>query len=91
MSARRLGSDRRGFALLAAVALLVLTAVVTLELGESARPRRLTTANAAELALATEVARAGLDEARARLLYAQMVSMQGRRPDPLWQVDPWAA
>ena len=82
---------RRGFALVAALALLVLTSIVALELAEAARTRRLTTANAAELAAAHAAARAGVETARTRLLYAQMVSMQRGRPDPAWLADPWAA
>ena len=83
---------RRGFALVAALALLVLTSVVALELAEASRARRLTTANAAELAAARAAAMGGVEMARARLLYAQMASMQPRgRPDPVWRMDPWAS
>ena len=84
--------SRRGFALVAALALLVLTSAVTLAMAEGARARRLATANAAELSAARAAAAAGIETARARLMYAQMVSMQPRgRPDPVWRVDPWAS
>lgn len=82
---------RSGFALVAALALLVLTSVVALELAEASRARRLTTANAAELAAARAAAMGGVETARTRLLYAQMASMQRGRPDPVWRVDPWAS
>jgi type II secretory pathway component PulK len=82
---------RRGFALVAALALLVVTSVVALELAEGARARRLATANAGELAAARAAAMGGLETARVRLLYAQMVSMQRGRPDATWRVDPWAS
>ena len=81
---------RRGVALMAALALLVLTSVAALELGEVARARRLAAADATELAAARAAAAAGIETARTRLLYALMVSMQRGRPDPVWRVDPWA-
>ena len=86
----RPATRRRGFALLSALALLVLTSVVALELSEAVRPRRFAAVSVSELAMAEAAARAGLEEARTRLLYAQMASMRRGRPDPLRERDPWA-
>lgn len=61
----------RGFALMAALALLVLTSVVALELSTTARPPRLARATIAEQRAAIEAAVAGVEYARAILLGAR--------------------
>ena len=74
----------RGFALLAALALLVLTSVVALELSATARPWRLAQATVAEQRAAIEVAVAGVENARAILLGA----VADARPTPV--ADAWS-
>ena len=60
--------DRRGFALLAALALLVAISMVALELATAGRARRLAAANALEHAAASAAAQAGVEDVRARLV-----------------------
>ena len=59
--------DERGFALIAALWLLVVLSSVGLELSLAARDRRLVALNSAERTQAAWAARAGLETARARL------------------------
>jgi general secretion pathway protein K len=86
----RSGSPRRGFALIAALALLVMISVVALELSATARPRRLAAAAAAEQAAAVEVATAGIEQA-----HALLVRLEPRSPGRLSRgitraSDPWS-
>ena len=67
MSASRDVRLRPGFALVAALAMLLAVSVLALELGEVARARRLAAANALDRAAAAAAAEAGVDEAYARL------------------------
>jgi len=75
-------SDRRGFALLAALWLLVAISVASLALESAARTRRLAAANLAEGIRAQAAAQAGIEQVRARLerRLAQW-TLEG--------VDPW--
>jgi type II secretory pathway component PulK len=75
--------QRRGFALLAGVWLMVAIAAVGLEVSWLARTRRLTVANALDHARARAAATAGLEHARARLAGA----LGPARGDAL--ADPW--
>ena len=65
--ARRARRARRGFALIAAIWLMVTLSALGLEVALLARTRRLSAANAAEGARARAAADAGLEHARARL------------------------
>ena len=77
---------RRGFALLAALALATLTSILALELSVAARADRRSAANVVEHAAATAAAQAGLEEARTRLLHSLIAAGQtGERLQ-----DPWA-
>lgn len=73
-------SDRRGFALLAALWLLVAISVASLALGTSARMRRLAAANLAEGVQARAAAHAGIEQTRARLVRRLAAATLG---------DPW--
>ncbi len=75
-------SDRRGFALLAALWLLVAISVASLALESAARTRRLSAANLAEGIRAQAAAQGGIEQVRARLerRLAQW-TLEG--------VDPW--
>ena len=77
---------RRGFALLAALALATLTSVLALELSVAARADRRSAANVVEHAAARAAAQAGLEEARTRLLHSLIAAGQS---GTLVQ-DPWA-
>lgn len=74
-------SDRRGFALLAALWLLVAISVASLALETATRARRLAAANLAESVQARAVADAGIEQTRARLV---------QRLAAATRVDPWA-
>ena len=80
---------RRGVALVAALAMLVLIAVAALEASVAAAGRRRAAANALERAEGEAVARAGLAEARARLLGVLRLGA-GPGADPATRADPWA-
>jgi general secretion pathway protein K len=67
MSARSNVRQRRGFALLTALVMLVAVSLLALELGEVARARRLAAANALGRTAAAAAAEAGIEEAYARL------------------------
>ena len=75
-------NDRRGFALLAALWLLVALSTVSLALGEAARARRLAAANASEGLRARAAAQAGIEVVRARLA-------QRLEPMRMDGLDPW--
>ena len=80
---------RRGFALLAALALLVTISVVALELGVTARPRRLALAGAAERVAATAAAAGGVEHALAVLTRLEPIPLDRRVRDPARAPDPW--
>ncbi|HEX2779107.1 MAG TPA: hypothetical protein VHM30_06395 [Gemmatimonadaceae bacterium] len=80
---------RHGFALLAALALLVTISIVALELDVAARPRRLAAAGATERVSALAAATAGVEHARAML-----VRLDPHPPGRLTReatpaLDPW--
>ena len=83
-------SPRRGFALLAALALMITISGVVLELSTTARPRRLAAAGAAERVAATAVATAGVERAHALLRKLEPVSPGRLTRDPLAGPDPWS-
>ena len=81
---------RRGFALMAALWLLVSISTVSLELSAIARGRRLAVVNALESARATAAAESGIEHARAHLV--RMIGEGGAGQmwnDPLSVLDPW--
>lgn len=83
-------SPRRGFALLASLALMITISAVVLELSATARPRRLAAAGAAERVAATAVATAGAERAHALLKKLEPVSPGRLTRDPLARPDPWS-
>lgn len=83
------GARRPGIALLAALAMLVMIVVVTLELGATARPRRLAAAGQAERAGATQAATAGVEHAHAVLRRLEPVSPGRLTREPTGAPDPW--
>lgn len=82
-------SSRRGFALIAALALLVLISVVALGLSAAARPRRLAVAASAERTAATSAATAGIEHARAVLTRLEPVALGRLTRVPSLLRDPW--
>ena len=82
-------SSRRGFALIAALALLVLISLVALGLTETARPRRLAVAAAAERTAAIAAATAGVEHAHALLTRLEPVSPGRLERGPSLLRDPW--
>jgi len=84
-------TPRRGFALIAALAVLVLISVVALELGVRARPRRLAVAASAERIGATAAAAAGIEHARALLTRLESAAPGRLTREPVHTVDPWGA
>ena len=82
-------SPRRGFALIAALALLVLISIVALGLSTTARPRRLAVAASAERTAATAAATAGIEHARALLMRLEPVSPGRSTRGPSLVRDPW--
>ena len=85
-----MSSRPRGFALLAALALMITISGVVLELSATARPRRLAAAGAAERVAATAVATAGVERAHALLKKLEPVSPGRLTRDPLARPDPWS-
>jgi general secretion pathway protein K len=83
-------TSRRGFAMIAALALLVLVSVAALELSVTARPRRLAVAAGAERIAATAAATAGVEKARALLMRLEPVAPGRLTRDPSLKPDPWA-
>jgi general secretion pathway protein K len=81
--------DRRGFALVAALWLLIAFSAIGLELGLRARTQRLGAANAVEGAQAAAAAWGGLDEVRARLASRMAAARSFRTADPNILLDPW--
>lgn len=75
-------TNRRGFALLAALWLLVAFSLASLALSASARSRRLAAANLTEWGRAQAAAGAGIEELRQRLA----LRLEATAPAPL---DPW--
>lgn len=84
-------ASRRGFALMAALALLVLISVVALELSVTARPRRLSVAGSAERVAATAAATAGVEVARATLVGLEPLAPGRLTRDPSRTPDPWGS
>jgi type II secretory pathway component PulK len=84
--------NRRGFALIAALWLVVMMSALALEISIVARDRRLSAANSSEGARARAAAVSGLEEARARL-EAEIVRSRQLSPgaDPAFAADPWGA
>jgi len=81
---------RRGFALMAALWLLVAISTVSLELSALARGRRLAVVNALESARAAAAAESGIEHARARLVRLIGEGGAGKTwGDPLSVLDPW--
>jgi general secretion pathway protein K len=87
MSRRRVAGDRRGFALIAAIWLMVTLMALSFEVATLARTRRLSAANAVEQARAQSAAEAGMEHARARLTYR--LDGDVPPPDSMPQADPW--
>ena len=86
--------DRRGFALMASLWLVVAIAALSLQISAGARDRRLAVANTLEDQRAHAAASSGVEHARARL--ARLVDGGGGRGrtawrDPQWMTDPWHA
>jgi general secretion pathway protein K len=85
-------TNRKGFALIAALWLLVALSGLGLEFARQSRAHRLSAANVLEGARAEAAAHAGIEHARAilaaRLVDAQRVSS---RADPARAMDPWGA
>ena len=78
-------TDRRGFALLAALWLLVALSVASLALAKGARARRLVAANFAERVQAEAAARGGVEQLRARLALRLEAGEAPSNAD----LDPW--
>ncbi len=78
-------TNRRGFALLAALWLLVAFSVASLALAKVGRARRLVAANLAERVQAEAAARGGVEQVRARLARR----LQGAEAPGLAVLDPW--
>lgn len=84
--------DRRGFALMASLWLVVAIAALSLQISAGARDRRLAVANTLEDQRAHAAATSGVEHARARL--ARLADDGGGRRDwrdPQWLADPWHA
>src|SRR6266516_2968029 len=79
-------SDRRGFALLAALWLLVAFSIAGLALSASGRSRRLAAANLSEATAAQAAAAGGLDQLRQRLAM-RLDAVAGSALDPWHGVD----
>lgn len=82
---------RRGVALLAAMALLVLISGTALELVATAKPRRLAVAGVVDRAELTAVATGGLEHARAQLSQLLRVGPMRSLRDPLHEMEAWTA
>jgi general secretion pathway protein K len=82
---------RRGFALIAALWLLVAISALSLEISLASRTRRLASANVLEEARARAAAESGVEHARA-ILARMLEEGGGRRAwrDPLAILDPWS-
>lgn len=83
-------SDRRGFALVATLWLLVVLGAIGLEFGLRARAQRLGIANRVEGTRALAAAVGGLEETRARLSLRLARAQDLRTSDPEAILDPWA-
>lgn len=83
-------SQRRGFALVATLWLLVALTSAVLEVSLTARTRRLAAANTLEAVSSRAAARAGLDHARARMatILARSGTLSAALP-PEARLDPW--
>jgi general secretion pathway protein K len=83
--------DRRGFALIAAIWLMVALSALGLEVALLARTRRVAAANAAEGERARAAAEAGLEHARARLTRRLAGANDPSTADATASRDPWRA
>ena len=83
-----MASDRRGFALIAAIWLMVALSALGLEVALVARTRRLSAANAAEGERARAAADAGLEHARARLT-RRLAAVPDPSVDSIAARDAW--
>jgi general secretion pathway protein K len=83
--------DRRGFALMAALWLLIAFSAMGLELGLRARAQRLGIANRIEGSRALAAAEGGIGEARARLAGRLTDARDFRTGDAVAILDPWRA
>jgi general secretion pathway protein K len=83
-------TPRRGFALIAALALLVLISLVALGVSATVRPRRLALATVAEQLAAVEAATAGVEHARATLRRLELSPQRGGIRDGAPLVDAWS-
>src|SRR4051812_29683605 len=82
--------SRRGFALMAALWLLVAISALSLELSVTARGRRLAAANTLEEAQASLAASSAIEQPRARLTRALTDGGTGQTwNDPRSIIDPW--
>ena len=88
MTARR----RRGFALLAAMWLLIAISALSVELSMAARERRIGIANTLEAVRATAAAESGTQDMCARLAHQRLEGSTGAAwNDPITVLDPWHA
>ncbi len=78
---------RRGFALIAAIWLMVALGALGIEIATLARTRRLSAANRAEATQSSAAAEAGLEHARARLI--RLVNDVPTTPSGVPLRDPW--
>lgn len=83
-------SPRRGFALVAALWILVLVSVLALELSVGARGRRLAAANASERAAAVAAADAGVEQVFGRLDRMRRLPFTTRGLPTATIIDPWS-
>lgn len=82
-------SAEAGFALIAALWLLVALSAIGLEFGIRARARRLEVANAVEISTAQAAAEGGLADVQARLTGRMLELRQSGSGDPNRLIDPW--
>lgn len=84
-------TNRKGFALIAALWLLVALSALGLEFGRQSRAHRLSAANVLEGARAEAAAHAGIEHARAKLAaLLRDARRTSSRFDPARAIDPWA-
>ena len=81
--------SRRGVALLAALAMLVMISVASLEISAAARPRRLAAGAQAEREAALQAATAGVEHAQALLRRLEPISPGRLTREPVGVRDPW--
>lgn len=84
----RTGASPRGFALLSAIAMLVLVSIVALDLATATRARRRSVANSSEHTAAAAVAQAGIERAVADLT-TRLFSVANAGARQTSTIDPW--